>query len=225
MAEMVLFTRSAVRLEAEITAFSFKQKWISVPPSQCRSETAISATFTHRRLSNTYFTNTTPAGATIYIGGSTGTIGTCTAAGATGGVAVLYGANLGTGGVLNSGAPANSLNSGNPVASEYAPIGEFFNSSSGQDVLFVDLLRNPTSFNNIYSFNISSGFTATIANSTIEGMGSSGMVFDNAANTTTFPQASSLYFNSFNQNANCTNPTTGTNTNGCAIKLTQANLQ
>lgn len=176
-------------------------------------------------LSNTYFTNTTPAGATIYIGGSTGTIGTCTAAGATGGVAVLYGANLGTGGVLNSGAPANSLNSGNPVASEYAPIGEFFNSSSGQDVLFVDLLRNPTSFNNIYSFNISSGFTATIANSTIEGMGSSGMVFDNAANTTTFPQASSLYFNSFNQNANCTNPTTGTNTNGCAIKLTQANLQ
>ncbi len=111
-------------------------------------------------LSNSYFTNATPAGATIYIGGSTGTIGTCTAAGATGGVAVLYGANLGTGGVLNSGAPANSLNSGNPVASEYAPMGEFFNSSSGQDILFVGLLRIPvTTFNNVYSFNISSGFT------------------------------------------------------------------
>jgi hypothetical protein len=177
-------------------------------------------------LSNTYFTNTTPAGAQIYIGGVTGTVGTCTAAGATGGVAVLYSATLGTGGVLPSGAPANSLASGNPVGSEYAPIGEFFNSASGDDVLFVDLLRNSNlGFNNIYSFNITAGFTSTIQSSTIEGQGSSGMVFDNAANTTTFPQASSLYFNSFNQNATCTNPQTGTNTNGCAIKLTQAGLE
>jgi hypothetical protein len=177
-------------------------------------------------LSNSYFTNTTPAGAQIYIGGVTGTVGTCTAAGATGGVAVLYSATLGTGGLLPSGAPANSLASGNPVGSEYAPIGEFFNSVSGEDGLFVDLLRNSNSgFNNIYSFNITSGFTNTIQNSTIEGQGSSGMVFDNAANTTTFPQASSLYFNSFNQNATCTNPQNGTNTNGCAIKLTQAGLE
>jgi hypothetical protein len=177
-------------------------------------------------LSNSYFTNATPAGAIIYVGGVTGTVGTCTAAGATGGAAVLYGANLGPGGVLASGAPANSLASGNPVGSEYAPIGEFFNSSSNADVLFVDLIRNNShGFNNIYSFNITSGFTTTIANSTLEGIGSSGMVFDNAANTTTFPQASSLYFNSFNQDANCTNPQTGTNNSGCAIKLTQAGLQ
>jgi hypothetical protein len=176
-------------------------------------------------LSNSYFTNTTPAGAQIYVGGVTGTIGTCTAAGATGGAAVLYSATLGTGGVLPSGPPTNSLTSANPVASEYAPIGEFFNSASGDDVLFVDLLRNNNfGYNNIYSFNITAGFTTTIANSTIEGQGSSGMVFDNAANTTTFPQASSLYFNSFSQNAGCTNPT-GTNTNGCATKLTQAGLE
>ena len=177
-------------------------------------------------LSNSYFTNATPAGAQIYVGGVTGTIGTCTAAGATGGAAVLYGVNLGAGGVMASGAPANSLPSGNPVGSEYAPIGEFFNSASGNDVLFVDLLRNSShNFNNIYSFDITSGFTTTIDNSTIEGQGSSGMVFDNAANTNTFPQASSVYFNSLNQDAGCTNPQTGTNTQGCAIKLTQAGLQ
>ena len=103
-----------------------------------------------------------------------------------GGLIPGYGnsATFGTGGVLPSGAPANSLASGNPVASEYAPIGEFFNSSSAADVLFVDLLRNTNSgFNNIYSFNVTAGFTTTIQNSTIEGQGSSGMVFDNAANT------------------------------------------
>ena len=177
-------------------------------------------------LSNTYFTNATPAGAQIYIGGVTGTVGTCSAAGATGGVAVLYSATLGTGGLLPSGAPANTLASGNPVGSEYAPIAEFFNTASGEDGLFVDLLRNSNSgYNNIYSFNITSGFTTTIANSTVEGQGSSGIVFDNAVSTTTYPQANSLYFNSFNQNANCTNPQTGTNTNGCAIKLTQAGLE
>jgi hypothetical protein len=56
-------------------------------------------------------------------------------------------------------------------------------------------------------------------------LGTSGMVFDNAASTTTFPQASSLYFNALNNNAACTSPQTGTNTNGCAVKLTQTGLQ
>jgi hypothetical protein len=176
-------------------------------------------------FSNTYFTNTTPAGAQVYIGGVTGTIGTCTAAGATGGAAVLYGANLGTGGVLNSGAPANSLVSGNPVGSEYAPIGEFFNSSSGEDVLFVALFRNNSqNFNNIYSFDVTSGFSMTVENSVNEGLGTSGMVFDNAASTTTFPQASSLYFNAMRENNTCASPQSGNNTNGCAVKLTQTGL-
>ena len=177
-------------------------------------------------FSNTYFTNTTPAGAQVYIGGVTGNIGTCTAAGATGGAAVLYGANLGTGGVLTAGAPTNSLVSGNPVGSEYAPIGEFFNSSTGKDVLFVALFRNNSqTFNNIYSFDVTLGFTTTIADSVTEGLGTSGMVFDNAASTTTFPQASSFYFNSMRQNTTCTSPQSGNNTNGCAVKLTQTGLQ
>lgn len=177
-------------------------------------------------FSNTYFTNATPAGAIVYVGGVTGTIGTCSPAGATGGVAVLYGATLGTGGVLTAGAPGNSFTSANPVGSEYAPLGEFFNSASGADVLFVDLLRNNShGFNNLYSFNITAGFTTTVANSTLEGLGSSGMVFDNAANTGSFPQASSLYFNALNEDAACSDPQNGNNTNGCAVKLTQAGLQ
>jgi hypothetical protein len=177
-------------------------------------------------FSNTYFTNATPAGAQIYIGGATGTVGPCTAQGATGGAAVLYGTTLGALGVLSSGAPANSLVSGNPVASEYAPLGEFFNSATGDDLLLVGLLRNNThTFNNIYSFDIASGFTTTVQDSVTEGLGTSGMVFDNAASTTTFPQASSLYFNALNNNAACTSPQTGTNTNGCAVKLTQTGLQ
>jgi hypothetical protein len=186
-------------------------------------------------LSNAYFTSPTAAASLIYIGGVTGTVGPCTAAGATGGTAVLYGATFGAGGVLNAGAPANSLNSGNPVGSEYAPMGEFFNANigTGQDSLFVSLLRNNShGFNNLYTFNITAGWNATPQNDFItEGLGVSGMVVDNAARTTgtppppIFPQASSIYFNALNQNATCSSPQTGANTNGCAVKLTQATFQ
>jgi hypothetical protein len=178
-------------------------------------------------LSNAYFTSPTAAGSLIYIGGVTGTVGPCTAAGATGGKAVLYGATFGTGGVLNSGAPANSLTSGNSVGSEYAPIGEFFNSNigTGEDTLFVSLLRNNSDgYNNLYSFNITTGWSATVQNDVTEGLGASGIIVDNDANTATYAQSSSIYFNALNENATCTSPQTGTNTGGCAVKLTQAGL-
>jgi hypothetical protein len=175
-------------------------------------------------LNNAYFTSPTSAGSLIVIGGDTGTVGPCTAAGATGGKAVLYGATFGAGGVLNAGAPANSLTSGNSVGSEYAPMGELFNSNigTGQDTLFVSLLRNNSNgFNNLYTFNITAGWNATIQKNILEGLGISGMVVDNDS---TSAQASSIYFNSLNQNATCSSPQTGANTNGCAVKLTQANL-
>jgi hypothetical protein len=181
-------------------------------------------------VSNAYFTNPAAAASIIFVGGVTGTVGPCTASGATGGSAVLYGATFAAGGVLNSGAPAHSLVSGNPVGSEYAPMGEFFNSNigAGEDTLFVSLLRNNSSgFANLYSFNITAGWNATVQNSFTEGLGGSGMVVDNSALTTAgnFPQASSFYFNALNENATCTSPQTGANTNGCAVKLTQAALQ
>jgi hypothetical protein len=180
-------------------------------------------------LSNAYFTSPTATGSLIYIGGVTGTVGTCTASGATGGTAVLYGATFGAGGVLTSGAPTNSLASGNPVGSEYAPVGEFFNSVTGQDLLFVGLLRSAANgFADLYTFNITTGWSATVVKTATEGFGTSGMVFDNQANTTTYPQASSVYFNAVGENATCSSNTANPftpGTQGCAVKLTQAGLQ
>jgi hypothetical protein len=181
-------------------------------------------------LSNAYFTSPTAAGSLIYVGGVTGTVGPCTAAGATGGRSVLYGATFGAGGVLNSGPPANSLTSGNPVGSEYAPLGEFYNPNigTGRDTLFVSLRRNNSSgYNNFYTFNITTGWAAAPQNSVVVGLGSSGMIVDNSALTTAgnYPQAASIYFNALAENATCTNPQSGANTNGCAVKLTQVTLQ
>lgn len=174
-------------------------------------------------FNNAYFTSPAGANSLIYVGGVTGTVGTCTAAGATGGAAVLYGASFGAGGVLNSGAPAHSLASTNPVGSEYAPIGEFYNTSTGNDVIFVSLLRNNShGFDNLYSFSSTTGWSATIQNAVVEGLGVSGMVVDNSS---TSAQASSIYFGSLSQNAACNSPQTGANTGGCAVKLTQAGLQ
>jgi hypothetical protein len=175
-------------------------------------------------LSNAYFTSPTAAGSLIYVGGVTGTVGTCTAAGATGGTSVLYGATFGAGGILSSGAPANSLGSADPVGSEYAPIGEFFNSTTGNDILFVSLLRNNTHGQvNFYSFLATNGWTGTVQGTPVtEGLGASGMVFDNNSASA---QASSVYFNALNEDAACSSPQTGANTGGCAIKLTQAALQ
>jgi hypothetical protein len=174
-------------------------------------------------LSNAYFTSPTATGSLIYIGGVTGTVGTCTAAGATGGTSVLYGATFGAGGTLTAGAPANSLASADPVGSEYAPMGEFFNATTGNDALFVSLLRNTSHGQlNLYSFYVTAGWSATIQEDATEGLGISGMVVDNDSAS---GQASSIYFNSLAQNATCTSPQTGTNTIGCAVKLTQAGLQ
>jgi hypothetical protein len=174
-------------------------------------------------LNNAYFTNPASANALIVIGGVTGTVGPCTAAGATGGAAVLYGATFGAGGILNAGPPAHSLTSTNPVGSEYAPIGEFFNSTTGNDILFVSLLRKDVgALVNFYSFLATTGWNATVQKTATEGLGASGMVIDNSSAS---GQASSIYFNALNEDAACSNPQGGANTGGCAVKLTQAGLQ
>jgi hypothetical protein len=178
-------------------------------------------------FSNTYFTNPAAANSLIFVGGVTGTVGPCTAGGATGGAAVLYGATFGAGGILNAGPPANARASVNPVGSEYAPIGEFFNANigTGRDSLFVSLLRNTNNgLLNVFSFDITNGWTTPFnpQNQTTEGLGASGMVVDNSSAS---GQASSIYFNALNENAACSNPQTGANTGGCAVKLTQVALQ
>ncbi len=174
-------------------------------------------------VNNNYFTNPAAANSLIYIGGATGTVGPCTAGGATGGKAVLYGATFGAGGVLTAGAPTNSLISGNNVGSEYAPMAEFFNTNTATDTIFVSILRNNSNgFNNFYTFNSTAGWNNAPVTSVLSGLGASGLVVDNSSASN---QASSIYFNSLLQNAACGSPQTGANTNGCATKLTQATLQ
>jgi hypothetical protein len=180
-------------------------------------------------FSNAYFTNPTLPASIIYIGGVTGTVGPCTATGATGGLLQVYGATFRAGGVLNAGAPAHRNNVGNP-GNEFAPMTEFFNPNigGGRDFLFFAVL---TSGNDMASYNITAGFPGGLNSGPItSGFGTSGMVVDNSALTTAgnFPQASSLYFNALGENAACTGNTGGNTTpgtGGCAIKLTQAALQ
>ena len=65
--------------------------------------------------------------------------------------------------------------------------------------------------------------TLAIANSIAEVNGPSGLIVDNGANTTTFPQSSSLYFSS-QGNSTAGVPCGGTVGVGCAVKVTQAGL-
>jgi hypothetical protein len=59
-----------------------------------------------------------------------------------------------------------------------------------------------------------------VANSDIQSTG--GFIVDNVANTTSFPQASSIYFTPTANNLSCGDGSTNT---ACAIKLTQSGLQ
>ncbi len=176
-------------------------------------------------LNNAYYTNPTSAGAIIYVAGVTGTVGPCTAIGATGGAIVVYGATFGAGGVLKTGAPTNSSSVGTP-GNEFAPMAEFFNANAaagGEDFLFFSVLCTGADMD---AYNVTNGWSSTfLVNPVTEGLGTSGMVVDNNANTGTSPQTSSLYFNALNEDAACSSPQSGANTGGCAIKLTQAALQ
>ena len=176
-------------------------------------------------LSNAYYTSPTSAASLIYVAGVTGNVGPCTATGATGGNIVIYGDTFGAGNILKSGAPAHNVTVGNP-GNEFAPLAEFFNANAGtgEDFLFFSVLCTGADMD---SYNITNGWNTTFLVTPVpqEGLGTSGMVVDNNANTTTSPQTSSIYFNALNEDAACSNPQTGTNTGGCAIKLTQAALQ
>lgn len=77
----------------------------------------------------------------------------------------------------------------------------------------------------VMSINVTSTpATLTIANSIAEINGPSGIIVDNDANTTTYPQASSLYFSSQGNSTGALRCGTTTGV-GCAVKVTQAALQ
>jgi hypothetical protein len=172
-------------------------------------------------FSNVYYTSPTTAGSLIYVGGVTGTVGQpCTASSTTTGVITIYGIGFGAGGVMTSGAPANSFSAGGGPGAEWTPLLEFYNATTATDWLFVAAYQS--SQTNLGSANITAGFPAGVGTVVTEGLGPSGMTVDNDSSSA---QAASIYFNALGENAACTNNTVLTDTGGCAVKLTQAGLQ
>jgi hypothetical protein len=175
---------------------------------------------------NAYYTSPTAAGALIYVAGVSGAVSQpCSASSTTSGDIEVYGVTFGAGGVMTSGTPADSVDLGGGPGAEWAPLLEFYNSTTATDWLFVAALQSNQT--NMASGNITSGFPtgASFGAFVTYGLGPSGMIVDNDANTSTYPQAASIYFNALQENAACNNNTVLTDTGGCAVKLTQAALQ
>jgi hypothetical protein len=122
-----------------------------------------------------------------------------------------------------------------------SPINEVYNTATSTDwlLLSVDNHGVTSTCNNqscVMSFVLGSSMVGTVNASYVAcnlfalGIcivpgnmnGTGGFIVDNVANTTTFPQASSVYFAPIASNLTCGDGTTNT---GCAIKLTQAGLQ
>jgi hypothetical protein len=118
-------------------------------------------------------------------------------------------------------------------SAECSPVTELFNANApvgSQDQIFFGVRNlgiSPICHSGgcVMSVNVTGiPTTLTIANSIAEIGGPSGIIVDNNANTTTFPQASSLYFS--NQgNSTAAVPCGATTGVGCAVKVTQASLQ
>jgi hypothetical protein len=117
-------------------------------------------------------------------------------------------------------------------SAECAPVTEFYNANApaaSRDQIFfgVQNLGSGTNCGGagcVMSVNITgTPATLAVANSIAEINGPSGIVVDNAANTTLFPQSSSLYF-SRQGNSTAGVPCGVTVGVGCAVKVTQSGL-
>ncbi|MFY9690670.1 MAG: hypothetical protein WAJ86_12100 [Candidatus Acidiferrales bacterium] len=166
-------------------------------------------------FNSTFYTSPTTAGAMIYVAAYNGA----------GDEIELYaycfnstsGVLANCPGVSPAGPQMVSLNTATGSQLEYAPLTEYYNTTTSTDWLFVGVLQNRNP--NIGLFNINSfPASATLAASTQEGSGASGMVVDNSSSS---GQASSIYFGALSTTASCGAGGTG----GCAVKLTQAGLQ
>ena len=118
------------------------------------------------------------------------------------------------------------------ASAECSPVTEFYNANApaaSADQIFFGV-QNLGSGTNcgasgcVMSVNVTaSPTTLAIANSIEEVDGPSGIIVDNAANTTTYAQSSSLYF-STQGNSTTAHPCGTTTGVGCAVKVTQAGL-
>ncbi len=171
------------------------------------------------QFSNAYYTSPTAAGALIYVAGATGTVSQpCNPGSSTTGSIFVYGVTLGAGGVMTSGTPAHSFNLGGGPGAQWAPLLEFYNTTTATDWLFAG--ANQSGQTNLGSMNITAGFPGTIGVVT-EGLGPSGMIVDNDSSA---GQAASIYLASQQASVTCTNNTNLRAVGGCAVKLTQAGL-
>jgi hypothetical protein len=141
-------------------------------------------------------------------------------------------------GTMNAAVDAGvgmTLAVGTNGSAECSPVTELFNANAptAQDQIFFGVQSLGAGANCgvsvgigcVMSINVTGIPTSlTIANSIAEIGGPSGIIVDNDANTTTFPQSSSLYFSSLG-NSTATVPCGTTPPGvGCAVKVTQAGL-
>jgi hypothetical protein len=156
---------------------------------------------------NNFYTSSNPATWTLYACGRTATSGTAPA---------LYGISFNASGVLNTTplfSANTSLNPGN-AAGACSPLAEFYN--AGIDRLFV----STTGSNTVSMFDITNRLTATSTPTATAGGYSGGTGCFAVDNTSTLPQASSIYFGTL-----ATSTTTCGNGTYCAVKLTQGALK
>ena len=134
-------------------------------------------------------------------------------------------------GTMNAAVDGTTLTVATSSA-ECAPVTELYNANApagSRDQIFfgVQNLGSGTNCGGagcVMSVNVTgTPATLAIANSIAEINGPSGIIVDNVANTTSFPQASSLYFSS-QGNSTAGLPCGATAGVGCAVKVTQAGL-
>jgi hypothetical protein len=111
-----------------------------------------------------------------------------------------------------------------------SPLTEIFNGATNTDWLFLSVDNHgvtSTCANQscVMSFSLGTSMVSGVNSSYVGSAnlnGTGGIIIDNVVNTTTFPQASSIYFMPVASNLTCGD---GTSNTGCGIKLTQAGLQ
>jgi hypothetical protein len=161
---------------------------------------------------NTYFTGT----------GTTGNIWACPLIGATG--AKLDSSPLS--GFTATGAiqfratdVVKPLTSANPAGC--SPVTEIYNTTTSTDWIFLSVTTNGTqgvcSGACLYNFNLNSAPTAATAGIATTG-GSSGIIIDNVASTTTYPGASQIYYSPLGSTTSCGTGGAG----GCAVQAAQS---
>jgi hypothetical protein len=180
---------------------------------------------------NTYLTGNGSAGSLYMCGSSATSAPTIQRIGFTNSGRIPASPFSNPAGTMNAAVDAATLSVATGSA-ECAPVTEFYNANApvaSRDQIFfgVQNLGSGTNCGGtgcVMSVNVTgTPATLAIANSIAEINGPSGIVVDNAANTTSFPQSSSLYFSS-QGNSTAGVPCGATVGVGCAIKVTQSGL-